>query len=81
MVVTRVILAWAALSLAAGAEVLYVEMGRVSQTALALAANHTECFIEHIEAIGPEHLRAQYQHRGDVDDEPSQQRGQSDAVQ
>ena len=31
MVVTRVILAWAAVSLAAGGEVLYVEAGRVSQ--------------------------------------------------
>lgn len=35
MVVTRVILVWAALSLAAGAVVLYVEVGRVSRTVLA----------------------------------------------
>lgn len=58
MVVTRVILVWAALSLAAGAAVLYVEVGRVSQRALVLAADETERFIEYIEAIGPEHLGA-----------------------
>ena len=55
-VVTRVILAWAALSLLAGAVALYAELGRANRMVLELAANETKRFTEHIEAIGPEHV-------------------------
>ena len=55
-VVTRVILAWAALSLLAGAVALYVELGRANRMVLELAANETKRFTGHIEAIGPEHV-------------------------
>jgi len=57
-VVTRVVLAWAALSLLAGAVVFYVEWGRVNRMVLALATNETKRFTEHIDAIGPEHIEA-----------------------
>ena len=55
-VVTRVILAWAALSLLAGAVALYIELGRLNRMVLGVAANETKRFTEHIEAIGPEHV-------------------------
>lgn len=55
MVVTRVILAWALLSLLAGALALYIELGRANRMVHELAANETKRFTEHIEAIGPEH--------------------------
>ena len=54
----RVILAWAALSVLAGAATLYFELGRVNRMVLGLAANETKRFIGHIEAIGPEHVSA-----------------------
>ncbi len=56
MVVTRVIVAWAALSLLAGAVALYIELGRVDRMVHGLATSETKRFTEHIEAIGPEHL-------------------------
>src|SRR3972149_6222875 len=56
MVVMRVILAWVALSLLAGAGTLYFELGRVNRMVLGLAANEARGFTEHIEAIGPEHV-------------------------
>lgn len=57
-VLTRVILAWAALTFLSGVVVLYVELGRVNRTVFGLAANEAKLFTEHIEAIGPEHLVA-----------------------
>jgi HD-GYP domain-containing protein (c-di-GMP phosphodiesterase class II) len=57
-VVTRVVLAWAVLTLLTGAVVFYVEWGRVNRMVLALATNETKRFTEHIDAIGPEHLGA-----------------------
>ena len=55
-VVTRVIVAWAALSLLAGTVAFYVEWGRVNRMVLALATNETKLFTEHIDAVGPEHV-------------------------
>ncbi|MEK7877157.1 MAG: hypothetical protein AAB325_13305, partial [Pseudomonadota bacterium] len=55
-VVTRVIVAWAALSLLAGTVVFYVELGRVSRMVFGLTTKETQRFTEHIEAIGPEHV-------------------------
>lgn len=57
-VATRMILAWAALSLLAGAIVLHFELWRVNRTVLGLAANETKRFTEHIEGIGTEHVGA-----------------------
>lgn len=57
-VVTRVIVAWAALSLLAGTMAFYVELGRVNRMVHGLAANETKRFTEHIEGIGPEHVEA-----------------------
>ena len=57
-VAMRVILAWAVLSVVAGAATLYFEFGRVNRMVQALAANETKRFIAHIEAIGPEHVGA-----------------------
>lgn len=57
-VAVRVILAWAGLSILAGAATLYFELGRVNRMVLGLAANETKRFIGHIEAIGPEHVGA-----------------------
>ncbi|MEK7361164.1 MAG: HD domain-containing phosphohydrolase [Pseudomonadota bacterium] len=57
-VVTRVMLAWAVLTLLAGMVVLYVELGRVNRMVLGLATNETKRFTEHIEGIGPEHVEA-----------------------
>jgi len=58
MVIRRVILAWAVLSLVSGAMALYVELGRVNRLVLGLATKETRSFTEHIEAIGPEHTAA-----------------------
>lgn len=55
-VVTRVILAWAALGLPAGAVVFYVELGRFNRSVFELTANESKRFTEHIKAIGPEHV-------------------------
>ncbi|MBI4292383.1 MAG: HD-GYP domain-containing protein [Betaproteobacteria bacterium] len=55
MVAARVMLAWAALSLAAGAVTLYIELERVNARVLGLAASESKRFTEHIVAIGPEH--------------------------
>ena len=55
-VVTRVVVAWAALSLLAGAGMFYVELGRVNRSVFELTANESKRFTEHIEAIGPEHV-------------------------
>lgn len=57
-VLVRVIAAWAALSLLAGAVVLYFEVGRINRIVLGLAAGETRRFTEHIEAVGPEHAEA-----------------------
>lgn len=57
-VAARVVLAWAALSVLAGAVTLYVELGRVNRVVLELAVGETKGFTEHIEAIGPEHVAA-----------------------
>ncbi|MFY9314557.1 MAG: HD domain-containing phosphohydrolase [Burkholderiales bacterium] len=57
-VAMRVILAWAGLSVLAGAATLYFELERVNRMVLGLAANETKRFIGHIEAIGPEHVGA-----------------------
>lgn len=57
-VAVRVILAWAGLSILAGAATLYFELGRVNRMVLGLAAKETKLFIGHIEAIGPEHVAA-----------------------
>lgn len=56
IVVTRVIMAWAVLTLLAGMVVLYVEIGRVNRLVLGLTTNESKRFTEHIEAIGPQHL-------------------------
>lgn len=58
MVATRVVVAWAGLSLLAGAVTLYVELGRVNRMVLRLAVDETKRFTEHIEAIGAEHTGA-----------------------
>ena len=55
-VVTRVVVAWAALSVLASAGMFYVELGRVNRTVFGLTTNETKRFTEHIEAIGPEHI-------------------------
>ncbi len=57
-VVVRVILAWAGLSVLAGAATLYFELGRVNRMVFGLAANETKRLSGHIAAIGPEHLGA-----------------------
>ncbi|MEK7362081.1 MAG: hypothetical protein AAB133_08395, partial [Pseudomonadota bacterium] len=61
-VVTRGALAWAVLSLLAGAAVLYLELGRVDRMVHELAATETRRFTEHIEAIGPEHVAMLEEH-------------------
>jgi HD-GYP domain-containing protein (c-di-GMP phosphodiesterase class II) len=58
IVATRVILAWAGLSVLAGAVTLYFETGRVSRMVFGLAANETKGFIGHIDEIGAEHVGA-----------------------
>ena len=61
-VAARLVLAWAALSVLAGAAALYFEVGRVSRTVAALARSEAEGFTRHLGAIGPQHeaaLRAQ----------------------
>lgn len=58
IVATRVILAWAGLSVLAGTATLYFELVRVNRIVLGLAANETKRFIGHIGAIGPEHTGA-----------------------
>ena len=55
-VVTRVILAWAALSLLAGTVMFYVELERVNQSVFELTINETKRFTDHIDAVGPEHV-------------------------
>ncbi len=55
-VVTRVIVAWAALGLLAGAVALHIELGRIDRIVHGLATSETKRFTEHIEAIGPEHV-------------------------
>ena len=57
-VAARLILAWAALSLLAGAAALYFEVGRVSRMVLGLARSEAERFTRHLEAIGPQHAAA-----------------------
>lgn len=54
----RVILAWAGLSVVAGAATLSFELERVNRMVLGQAANETKRFIGHIGAIGPEHVGA-----------------------
>jgi HD-GYP domain-containing protein (c-di-GMP phosphodiesterase class II) len=56
IVAARVILAWAALSVVAGAATLYFELGRVNRMVFGLATNESKRFIEHIDAVGPEHV-------------------------
>jgi HD-GYP domain-containing protein (c-di-GMP phosphodiesterase class II) len=57
-VATRVIVAWAALSLLAGTVAFYIELERVNRSVFELTANESKRFTEHIEAIGPEHVQA-----------------------
>ena len=58
LVGVRVILAWAVLSLLAGAATLYFEVGRVNRFVLTLSASESKRFIDHIQSIGPEHAAA-----------------------
>ena len=58
IVAMRVILAWAGLSVLAGAAMLYFELERVNRMVLGQAAYETKRFIGHIGAIGPEHVGA-----------------------
>lgn len=53
-VITRVIVAWAALSLLAGAVGFYVELERVNRSVFKLAINESKRYTEHIDAVGPE---------------------------
>ena len=56
MVVTRVIAAWAALSLLAGTVAFYVELVRVNRSVFELTVNEAKRYTEHIHAVGPEHV-------------------------
>ena len=55
-VITRVIVAWAALSLLAGAVGFYVEFERVNRSVFKLTVNESKRYTEHIDAVGPEHV-------------------------
>lgn len=55
-VVTRVIVAWAVLSLLAGTVAFYVEWGRINRSVFELTVNESKRYIEHIGAVGPEHV-------------------------
>lgn len=52
----RVILAWAALSLLAGTVAFYVQWERVNRSVFELTVNESKRFIEHIDAVGLEHV-------------------------
>ena len=53
-VVTRVIVAWAALSLLAGTVAFSVDLVRVNRSVFELTINESKRFTEHIGAVGPE---------------------------
>ena len=57
-VAARLVLAWLALSLLAGAATLYLELERVSRMVLGLASNEARGLTAHIEALGSEHAAA-----------------------
>lgn len=55
-VARRVLLAWAALSVLAGAATLLLEVERVNRAVLRQAADEAKRYTAHIDAVGPEHL-------------------------
>lgn len=55
-VAVRVLLAWFALSVLAGALTFYVELARINRTVLGVAADEAKRFTGHVGAIGPEHV-------------------------
>ena len=56
IVVKRVIVAWAALSIVAGALAFYVELERINRSVFLLTFNESKRFTGHIDEVGPQHV-------------------------